>query len=464
MKNLINGLVIGSLMLTSGCCIGPKYKKPQVSVPLAYKESTDWKKATPQDEMIKGEWWKIFNDKKLDALEDELNISNQNIASAQAQYAQAYALVQAARSAFFPTLSTAASYTRSHSGSSSSHGYAVSQDLLSANVSWELDLWGRVRRELEANKASAEGFKAELENVRLSMQAQLAQNYFQLCSLDAQKKLLDDTVVVYKKFMDLTKKRYDSGIAALSDVLQARTQLEAARAGDIDVGVARAQVEHAIAVLIGKPAADVSLNALKMPSELPAVPIGLPSALLERRWDIAQAERKVAQANALIGVAQAAYYPTLTLSASGSYQSSSLSRLFSSPNPLWSVGPALAQSIFDAGLRQAQMTQAKAVYDQDVAQYRQTVLTAFQQVEDNLAALRILEQEAQAQDEVVKDAQKSLDIITNQYKQGTVSALEVITLEATAYNAQKEAVTILGQRLNASVLLIEYLGGGWSSH
>jgi len=433
-------------------------------MPAAYKEAGDWQKANPQDALIRGEWWKIFNDPRLDALEEQVNISNQNIVAAEAQYAQAYALVQAARSALFPTLSTTSSYTRSHGSSNTKEGKsAVSDTLLNADVSWELDLWGKIRRTMEANRASAQASKSDLENIRLSAQAQLAQDYFQLCSLDTQKKILDDTLVIYQKFLTLTKNRYASGVAAESDVLQAQTQLEGTQAQSIDIGVQRSQMEHAIALLIGKPASDFSVPAMALPAAVPVVPAGLPSEILERRPDIAAAERTVAAANALIGVAESAYFPTLTLSASGSYGASDLSRIFSSPNPLWSVGPALAESIFDAGLRQAQTSQAKAVYEQDVANYRQTVLTAFGQVEDNLAALRILEQEAQVQDEAVRDAQKAVELETNQYKAGTVSALDVITTQATALADEKTSTTILGERLNACVLLIQYLGGGWTS-
>ena len=397
-------------------------------------------------------------------METEVNISNQNIAVAEAQYAQAYALVQAAKSSFFPILTTSGSYTRSHTGSGSSNAkYATSNTLLSANVSWELDLWGKIRRTIEANRENAQASQADLENARLSAQAQLAQDYFQLCSLDAQKKLLDDTVVIYQKFLTLTKNRYASGVAAQSDVIQAQTQLEGTQAQAIDIGVQRSQLEHAIALLIGKPASDFSIPSLTQSSTVPSVPAGLPSEILERRPDIAAAERTVAAANALIGVAESAYFPTLTLSASGSYGSSNLSRIFSSPNPFWSVGPALAENIFDAGLRQAQTTQAKAVYNEDVASYRQTVLTAFQQVEDNLAALRILEQEALVQDAAVKDAKKAVTLETDQYKAGTVSALDVINTQAIALTDEKTAVTILGSRMNACVLLIEYLGGGWTA-
>jgi NodT family efflux transporter outer membrane factor (OMF) lipoprotein len=460
-------LMLVLILHLTGCTIGPKYVRPTTQIPAAYKESADWKKAEPQDEIVRGSWWKIFNDPQLDALEDQVNISNQNIAIAQAQYAQAYALVQAAKSSFLPILTTSGSYTRSHGGSggsNSSNGKSTSsQTLLNADVTWELDLWGKIRQTIAANKANAQASKADLEGVQLSTQAQLAQDYFQLCSLDAQKKLLDDTVVIYQKFFTLTKNRYTSGVAGQADVLSAQTQLEGTQAQEIDIGVQRAQVEHAIALLIGKPASDFSLSSLVQSSIVPSVPEGIPSQILEQRPDIASAERTVAAANSLIGVAESAYFPTLTLSASGSYESSSLSKLFSSPNPLWSVGPALAETIFDAGLRQAQTTQAKAIYAQDVAEYRQTVLTAFGQVEDNLAALRILEQEAAVQDEAVKDAQKTFALETNQYKAGTVSALDVINTQAIALADEKTAVTILGSRMNACVLLIEYLGGGWKA-
>jgi len=455
---------ISILSLTAfGCAIGPKYVKPATQVPAAYKESKDWKVALPQDDAIRGEWWKVFHDPRLDDLEALVNISNQNIAVAQAQYAQAYALVEASRSSFFPTLGATASYTRSHSSSDTKSGHsAASNALLTADVSWELDLWGKIRRTMEANRANAQASQSDLENARLSAQAQLAQDYFQLCSLDSQKKILDDTIVIYQKFLVLTKNRYAGGVAAESDVIQAQAQLEGSQAQEIDIGVQRSQLEHAIAILVGKPASDFSLPMLSLPAAVPSVPAGLPSQVLERRPDIASAERKVAAANALIGVAESAYFPTLTLSASGSDGSSDLSRIFSSPNPLWSVGPALAQSIFDAGLRRAQTAQAKAAYEQGVATYRQTVLSAFGQVEDNLAALRILEQEAQIQDEALQDARKAVALETNQYKAGTVSALDVINTQVNAFNDEKAAVTILGERMNACVLLIQYLGGGWT--
>ena len=459
----IIGVFVGALMCLSGCMIGPKYVKPTISIPAAYKESANWKPAQPKDEITRGAWWKIFKDPQLDALEDQVNISNQNIIMAQARYSQAYALVQAARSSFFPTLGAGASYARTRSASGPSSAKVSSGHLLNANVSWELDLWGKIRRTMEANRANAQASAADLENARLSAQAQLAQEYFQLCSLDGQRKLLDETLIIYQKFLVLTKNRHAAGVVSQTDVIQAQTQLEATRAQAIDTGIQRSQAEHAIALLMGKAASDFSLPVLSLPAEVPAVPAGFPSEILERRPDIAAAQRTVAAANALIGVAQAAYFPTLTLSASGSYGSSDLSRIFSSPNPLWSLGPALAGTIFDAGLRRAETAQARAVYEEDVAAYRQAVLTAFSQVEDNLAALRILEEEAKVQDEALKDAQKALVLETGQYKAGAASALDVITTQATALIQEKAAVTILGERLNACVLLIEYLGGGWTS-
>ncbi len=452
-------------LAVSGCSIGPKYVRPSAPLPKAYRESADWKIADPQDDTLKGQWWKIFKDPGLNALEDQVLISNQNIAQAQAQYAQAYALVQAAKSSFFPVLSTSATYTRSHTGSSPANSKFSTQTILNANVTWALDLWGRIRKTIEANKATAQASEADLENAKLSAQAQLAQDYFQIAALDAQKQLLKDTAKIYKKFLTLTQNRYAGGVASQSDVLQAKTQLEGVRAQEIDLGVLRAQLEHAVALLIGKPAPDFSIPSLMQASIVPQVPVGLPSQILERRPDIAASERSVAAANALVGVAESAYFPTLTLSASGSNDSgqADLSRLFSSPNPLWSVGPALAETFFDAGLRQAQKAQAKAAYDADVAAYRQMVLNAIAQVEDNMAALKILEEEAQVQQTAVQDAEKAVTLQINQYKAGTVSALDVISTQAIALTDEKEAVIILGQRMNACVLLIQNLGGGWSA-
>jgi len=335
--------------------------------------------------------------------------------------------------------------------------------LLPLDVTWQADVWGRIRRTVESNQAGAQASAADLENARLSIQAELAQNYLQMRTLDAQKQLLDESVVAFGKSLELTKNRYTSGVASKADVLQAETQLKTTQAQAIDVGVQRAQLEHAIAVLIGRPPALVSIPGVPLAAVPPPVPVGVPSALLERRPDIAAAERRVAAANAQIGVAEAAYYPTVTLSASGGVESSELSKWFTWPSRFWSVGPAISQVVFDGGLRRAQTEQALAAYDGSIATYRQTVLTAFQGVEDNLAALRILEEEARVQDEAVKAAQQSLAVIMNQYKAGIVNYLNVVTAQTTALSNEVTAVQILGRRMTANVLLIQALGGGWEA-
>ncbi|MEA5114488.1 MAG: efflux transporter outer membrane subunit [Geobacteraceae bacterium] len=456
-----------TLLLITACSVGPDYVRPTVTVPPAFKEMSGWKVAEPRDDAGKGPWWEIFNDPQLNTLEQQVNISNQNVVAAEAQFREARALAQAARAGYFPTLTAGASATRSRtSGNLSSttrSGATLTDYFLGLNLSWELDVWGKVRRTVEAGRASAQASAADLEALRLSTQAQLAQDYFQLRTFDAQKKLLDATVSAYRKFLELTKNRYASGVASRGDVLQAETQLKTTEAQAIDVGVQRAQLEHAIAVLIGKPASLFSIPFTPLAALPPTIPVGVPSALLERRPDIAAAERSAAAANARIGVAKAAYFPTITLSASGGFESSSLSQWLTWPSRLWSVGPAISETLFDGGLRRAQDDQTRATYDASVAAYRQTVLAAFQGVEDNLSALRILEQEALVQGEAVKAAQQSMIFTTNQYKAGTVSALDVINTQVTDLNNERTAITILGSRMTASVLLINALGGGWNS-
>jgi NodT family efflux transporter outer membrane factor (OMF) lipoprotein len=458
--------MIGLVMLF-GCAVGPDYVKPSAPTPEAYKEMKGWKEAQPREGVIRGKWWETFNDPGLNALEEQVNISNQNVAAAEAQFRQARALVQAARAAYFPTVSAGPSYTRSRSSStmvsgSSSSGY-ISDYLLSFDASWEPDIWGKVRRSVESGEANAQASSADLESARLSAQAELAQDYFQLQALDAQKQLLDTTVSAYQKFLDLTVNRYGSGVASRADVLQAQTQLKTTQAQAIDIGVQRAQTEHAIALLVGKPASDFSIPVMQLAACLPPIPVGVPSDLLERRPDVAGAERRMAAANAQIGVAQAAYYPSITLGASGGYQSSGSAEWLTWPSRFWSVGPAMMETVFDGGLRKALTEQARAVFDANVASYRQTVLTGFQEVEDDLAALRILEEEARVQDEAVTAAQQSVMVTTNQYKAGTASALDVITTQITELNNKKTAISITGNRLTASVLLIKALGGGWSA-
>ena len=460
--------VAGGVTLLSACTVGPDYVRPTAVVPPVFKEMSGWKVAQPRDGAIRGAWWKIFNDGRLDELEEQVSVSNQNVAAAEAQFRQAHALAQGARAGYFPTVTAGGGVTRSNSPVRGGGGVAatsttVTEYLLSASVSWELDLWGRVRRTVEAGQASAQASAADLAAIRLSMQTTLAQDYFQLRTLDAQKRILDTTAANFRRFLELTQNRYASGVASRGDVLQAETQLKTTEAQAIDVGVQRAQLEHAIAVLIGKPAALFSLPAEPLAAVPPAITVGVPSALLERRPDIAGAERRIAAANAQIGVAKAAYFPTVTLSGSGGFSGPDLNDWLSWPNRFWSLGAALVETLYDGGLRRAQTDQAWAAYDAEVAAYRQTVLTAFQEVEDNLAALRILEGEAKVQEEAVQAARQAVQVTTNQYRAGTASALDVIVNQTTELTNERTAVTIIGSRMNASVLLIKALGGGWNT-
>ena len=463
----------------AGCAVGPDYKRPAVDIPASYKEAPDgWKVAQPADQQDRGNWWSIYNDPQLNALEDRLDQSNQTVAQFAAAYRQARALVSEARAAYFPVISATASGSRSRSpsrnfngsvtgggggttSSVSSSGSISNSYNLGLDATWEPDLWGKVSRTVASQKAGQQAAAADLANARLSAQGTLAQTYFNIRSLDAQQKLLDDTVAAYQRSLTLTQNRYAQGVAARSDVIQAQTQLQSAQAAAIDNGVARAQNEHAIAVLIGQPASTFSLPPAPLDAVPPAVPTQLPTALLERRPDIASAERKAAAANEQIGVAISAFFPTLTLSASGGFESSVFSQLLQMPSRFWTLGPQLAETIFDAGLRQAQTEAARAAYDQDVATYRQTVLTAFQDVEDNLASLRILEQEITVQQQAVQSAQQALDIVTNQYKSGTVDYLNVLTAQTTAFTAEQKLANIAGQRMVSSVGLVKALGGGW---
>ncbi len=458
------------LAVLSACTVGPDYVKPKVETPPSFKEVEGWKKAEPQDNIPRGAWWTIYNDRQLNALEGQVNISNQNLAAAEAQYRQALALVQIARAAYFPTATAGPTASRSRTSANvrGIQGQGVSQTssdfLFSAQVTWQPDLWGKVRRQVESSKASAQASDADLEGVRLSMQGQLAQDYFQLRTLDAQKQILATTVDNYKKFLEMTKNRYATGVAAQSDVLTAQTQLETAQTQLVATGVQRAQLEHAVAVLMGKAPSDLTIPPTPLDLTPPAVPAGIPSELLERRPDIAAAERQAAAANALIGVAEAAYYPNVTLSATAGFEASSLAQWFTWPSRFWTLGPAAVQeTLLDGGLRRAQTEQARAAYDASVATYRQTVLAGFQQVEDNLAALRILEQEAKSADAAVDSAKKNVVITINQYKVGTASALDVIVTQAIALTNELTAVNVLGSRMSADVLLVEALGGGWNT-
>ncbi len=469
------------LTLPAACTVGPDYVRPGAEVPAAYKEVEGWKVAEPKDHLIRGAWWETFSDPYLNGLEEQGNLSNQNIAAAEAQLRQARALVRVAQAGYFPTVTIGGSYTRSFnpsttggltrgststpgsSGGGGSRGLVVSNYLLPGSVSWEPDLWGRIRRTVESSRASAEASAADLEATRLLIQAELAQNYLQLRTLDAQKDLLETTVIAYQKFLELTKNRYARGVASKADVFQAETQLKTTQAQAIDIGVLRAQLEHAIALLVGKPASLFSIPGEPVTLVPPVIPVGVPSELLERRPDIAGEERRMAAANAQIGVAIASYYPAVTLSASGGYANSILSDLLKWPSRFWALGASVSEIVFEGGLRGAQADQARAAYDATVASYRETVLMGFQEVEDNLAALRILQDEAQVQDEAVKAAQQTLTVTTNQYKAGVVNYLNVISAQATALNNEITSLNILGRRMAASVLLVKALGGGWNT-
>jgi NodT family efflux transporter outer membrane factor (OMF) lipoprotein len=451
-------------LLLSGCVVGPKYHSPVLPVPPQYKENSNWRMAQPNDQALRGNWWEIFQDPRLNGLEEQINSANQTLKIAQAQYMQARALVRYYRAGYFPTVTAGLSATRTRISSNVAGalaGRTYNDFVLPFDVSYEADLWGRVRRTVEAGSENAQASAADLENVRLSLHAELALDYFQVETLDAEEQLLNSTVNSYEQALQLTLGRFRGGIASQVDVAQAQTQLETTRAQAIDIQAARAQFEHAIATLIGKPPAEFTLSPSPLQIPPPPVPVGLPSQLLERRPDIAAAERRTAAANANIGVARAAYYPTISLGASGGFESAAISTLLTGPGALWSVGGTALQTLFEGGRRRAISEQAQAGYDAAVASYKQTVLNAFQEVEDNIAALRVLESEASTQAQAVQAAQQSLHLSETRYTGGATSYLEVITAQSTALADERTAVQILGSRMSATVRLIEALGGGW---
>ena len=462
-------LLIAAVSL-GACTLGPDYQRPELPVPNEYKQAEGWKTATPADVLQRGNWWMLYGDAELNALVARLNVSNQNLAAAEAQYRQARALVRGARSQLFPTLGASAGATRAGQGGSTNStvqsGSSISgvseSYTLGLDASWELDIWGRLRRNLEANRANMQASAADLAAVRLSLQSELVQTYLQLRVMDEQQRLFDQTVAAYARSLRLTDNQYQAGIVPKSDVSQARAQLKSTQAQAIDLRWQRAQMEHAIAVLIGVPPSELNIAEVRDIPRLPDVPLALPSQLLERRPDIASAERQVMAANAQIGVAEAAWYPDLTLSASGGYRNSSFSNLISLPNRFWSLGPQLAVTLLDFGGRRADLEAAEASYDQTVATYRQTVLDSFREVEDNLVQLRVLAEEAVVQREALEAAQESLRLIENQYRAGTVDFLSVVTVQTTALNNERTNLTLLGDRLTASVQLIAALGGGWN--
>lgn len=456
-------------VLLSGCAVGPRYSRPSAPAPPEYKETpANWKQAQPADQNLRGDWWEIYQDPQLNALEEKVTISNQSLKAAVAQFEQARAMVRYRRADYYPTVTVGASATREKLSSNRplgqfSGGVTTNDLILPIDMSYEPDVWGRVRRNVEASRANAQATFADLEALRLSLHAELAANYFQARELDAETQLLDSTVEGYQKWLELTENRYKGGVASAVDVAQAQTQLETARAQYIDVKSQRAQFEHAIAVLVGEPAPTFNLTFGALNATPPVVPPGLPSELLERRPDIASSERQMAAANANIGVAKAAYFPLFNFPAGAGFESTTVTNWLSNPSTFVSVGISAVGTILDAGRRRAGYDQARYAYDQAVANYQRNVLTAYQEVEDNLSALRLLEQEAATQAAAVAAAERTLELSRNRYTGGVTTYLEVITAQTTALADERAAVQISGRRMIDSVLLIKALGGGWDA-
>jgi NodT family efflux transporter outer membrane factor (OMF) lipoprotein len=466
---------VGFAVLLSSCMVGPKYNKPALPAapafseepPQTFKEVNGWKPANPADSQIRGNWWELFQDSQLDVLEEQVVPANQTLKSAEASFRQARTLIAINRSNLYPTVSAGPSISgnriSANSPTSLRNGFQYGLFTMPVDVSWDADFWGRIRRTVNTAREQYQASAADLENVKLELQSELAVDYFEARSADAQEKLLNDTVGAYTKALQLTQNRYEGGVASKVEVAQAQTQLEQTQAQDIDVGTARADFEHAIAVLIGKQPEGFHLPVVALNAEPPAVPLGIPSQLLERRPDIAADERQVAASNEQIGIARAAYFPDLVISGTGGFQSGSIVNWFAWPSRFFSVGPQLLETVYDAGRRRAEMTNALAGYDVAVANYRQSALTAFQEVEDNLATLRILEQEAAKQHEASMAAENSLQLSLNRYKGGIVTYLEVITAQSIALTNERTEVDILRRRMDATVELIKALGGGWDT-
>lgn len=465
-----------SAALLGGCwSVGPNYHRPPVETPPAFKEAQGWKLAEPGDTVPKGHWWAIYEDPVLDGLVSQVQVSNQNVVAAEARYRQALALVSGARAGYFPLLTANASSTRSQNaltaqvaGAATGTQTAVAaptstSDRVSLSLGWELDVWGRIRRTVESDQAAAVASESDLANALLSAQAMLVQSYLQLRATDADLALYEKSILAYQRALQITQNRYDAGVAQRTDVTQAQGQLESARAQAFDLAVTRATLEHAIAVLVGRPPSEVTLARTDVLPEVPEIPVTVPTSLLERRPDIAAAERQAAAANAQIGVARAAYFPKLSLSGTGGYQASQFSNLFTLPHRFWSLGPQLAQTVFDGGAIHAQVKQNIAAYDYSVATYRQTVLSAFQDVEDNLATLNLLAQESAAEAAAVAAAEQTLALTQNQYQAGTVDYLSVVVAQQSALNAERAVRDLANRRLTASVGLLKALGGGWTT-
>ncbi len=474
MKRFSIGLLATALLLAS-CTVGPKYAKPSVPTTPAYKEqppesfkaSGNWKPAQPSDTVLRGKWWEIFNDASLNALEEQVDPQNLNLQVAEARFRQARAQIRFNRASQFPTISVGPSISTLRTSPNRPYFFAPSAAtgdfILPFDISYEVDFWGRIRRTISASKEEAQASAGDLATLSLSLHSELAVDYFELHILDAQKQILDNTVKAYTNALDLTTRRYQGGVAAKQEVVQAQTQLDTTRAEETDLDVLRAQYEHAIAILIGQPPALFSIPVAPLKANPPVIPTGLPSDLLERRPDIASAERRVAEANDQIGIARAAYFPTVTLGGSAGLESRSITNWFTWPSRFWSVGPSASEIIYDAGRRRAQTENANANYDATVATYRQTTLTAFQEVEDNLAALRVLEQEALQERQAVTSSENLVQLSVNRYKGGVDTYLQVITSQTINLTNQRTEVDILRRRMDASVLLIRALGGGWTS-
>ena len=464
-------LVIAAAALTAavlaGCAVGPNYHRPPAPVPQRFKEAEGWKPAEPREAASGANWWSVYDDATLDSLEKQIDISNQTLKAAEAAWRESTALVTQARAGLLPVIGVSATGTRSGGPGAGAAAAAPShprnQFELAGTGTWDIDIWGRIRRTIESDVANARASEADLAAARLSAQAQLAIDYIALRVADEQQHLLDETVEAYKRSLEITQNQYHVGVVAKADVITAETQLDGAESQQIAIGVTRATLEHAIAVLIGKPPGDFSLPPATLGSVVPVIPIGVPTALLERRPDIAAAERRMAAGNAQVGIAISAYFPDLTLNGSYGYASSVVSGLVKAPNNLWSFGGTAADTLLDFGARPAQVRQARAAYDAAVANYRQTVLAAFQQVEDELATLRILEQQVQVQEQTVKSANLAVQLTLNQYKAGTVAYTSVVTAQTIAFADAQTLLNIRQSRLTASVTLIEALGGGWNA-
>ena len=458
--------VVLCLVVLGGCSVGPKYVKPTMEIPAAYKENANWKPAQPSDATRKGKWWEIFQDPQLNALEEKIEVSNQTLRAAVDRYQEARDVLRQSRSALYPLVTAGVTATenrqsehRSLRGGTSPTYY--SDLVLSGDVSYEADVWGAVRKSVSSSRALAQASAADMETIRLSLHAQLALDYLTLCGLDAQKRLFDANVAAFERALQLTEERFRGGVASREDVDLANTQLEQTRAEDIDITSARDQFEHAVAVLVGKPASEFRLGEAQLPATPPTPPPGLPSELLERRPDIAGAERRVASANEQVGIARAAFFPTITLGILGGFEGGKFPSWLTGPSALWSIGGSAAETVFDAGRRRAVSDQTIATYDEMIANYQQAVLISFEQVEDSLSDLRVLEQEAKTQDAAVAAANRALEQSTNRYKGGLDTYLTVITAQNAALSNERTAVTLLTRRLTSTVLLVKALGGGW---